>query len=121
MAGDASGLSDPYVVAYFYGQEIKTSTINDSVNPVRRNTIPYLILTKIWNERIEFNGRFDTWEEAPPIMLTLWDEDSASLNNDFLGSALVQISQASLNPNILPNPTWIPFLLGKINLEKILK
>jgi len=34
MPGDASGLSDPFISAYFFGSEGKTTIIQDTVNPV---------------------------------------------------------------------------------------
>ena len=36
IAGDASGLSDPFIASYFYGTEAKTTVAKDTVNPVNR-------------------------------------------------------------------------------------
>ena len=59
---------------------------------------------------MEFISNFNSPEEAPPIMLTLWDEDSMS--NDFLGNAIVNIEKNDLNPESLPSPKWITFRYG---------
>ena len=59
---------------------------------------------------MEFVGYFDDIEEAPPIMLTLWDEDNMS--NDFLGTAIVNIDKNNINPDILPSPKWVAFRYG---------
>jgi len=98
MPGDASGLSDPFMESYFYGTEGKTTVIKDTVNP-------------IWNERLEFAARFDSAEDAPPFMLTLWDEDSMS--NDFLGSSILTIEKSDLNPQMTPPPKWVTIRYGK--------
>lgn len=99
IAGDSSGLSDPFLNIYGYGTELHTTVIPETLNP-------------IWNERLEFSAPFETVDDAPPFVLTMWDKDELSAD-DFLGSAIVTIEQKDLNPSELPKPKWVDLIYGK--------
>lgn len=59
---DVVGLSDPYVIFRLGGQQMKSKTISNNLNPV-------------WNEMIMFS-----WNGSDLLYINVWDEDN--LNDD---------------------------------------
>jgi hypothetical protein len=108
IAGDSSGVSDPFLSFYVMGTEAKTSVIQETLNPV-------------WNERLEFIANFDDLDDAPPLILTMWDYDGAN-DHDFIGSSILPIEPTHLNPQEVPKPSWVEIRCGKSNepLGKVL-
>lgn len=92
-SADADGLSDPWISVYYMGDEKKSDIIKKTVNP-------------IWNQRIEFDIKFEDVEEASPFLATIWDWDSDS-KSEFLGTSKIRLTKEDLNLSTLPKPTWI--------------
>jgi len=100
VSGDGNGLSDPFMNVHLYGNDRQTSVIDNTVNP-------------IWNERLEFGASFDTIDDAPPFILTVWDKDSFN-SFELLGNAFVDLEESDLNPTGKVTPRWVTLRYGKL-------
>lgn len=62
LPGDENGTSDPFLTATYYGQTVKTETIEDTLNP-------------LFNQRIVMKNIdiFDITKNPPPIIIKLFD------------------------------------------------
>mmetsp|Transcript_10573 Transcript_10573/g.9140 ORF Transcript_10573/g.9140 Transcript_10573/m.9140 type:complete len:238 (-) Transcript_10573:9-722(-) len=83
ISADDTGLSDPYIKVYFFGQEKKTTICKQTLNPT-------------WNEVLYFEAPFDRPEEGPPLILTFWDHDKYS-DDDFIGSLIIPLEPENHN------------------------
>ncbi|CAG9316505.1 unnamed protein product [Blepharisma stoltei] len=105
-AADGVGLSDPYLVIYCAGVEVSTK------NKPREQT-----LNPRWYETFPMQIRIPTIEDAPPVILSVFDYDVIS-KDDMMGRALINLSDASLNTEIVARPKWYPINLGTPESEK---
>lgn len=79
--GDEEGTSDPYISIWnSYGKDIRTETIDDTLNP-------------IYMQALELPIDVVSVEEAPPILFDVYDEDEELLatTSDFLGRATIYL------------------------------
>ncbi len=53
-------------------------------------------------------------EDAPPIILNIWDEDKSTFDSDdFLGRAVVYLNDAALSKDdTIPIPKWHKVVMG---------
>lgn len=65
LAGDETGSSDPFVEAYFYGSKTRSKIINETLNP-------------IWNEKLELEASIEDLNNAPPILIKVFDKDGGN-------------------------------------------
>ncbi|KAL0487737.1 dynein heavy chain [Acrasis kona] len=72
---DMNGLSDPYIIFKVGRHSIRTSTIQKNLNPV-------------WNEQ-------DIHEGDQTLEVDMFDEDTFSFNDDFMGKVSVSLSSLS--------------------------
>ena len=65
-------------------------------------------MNPIYFECLELYYDYNTVEEAPPIILNLWDHDESVFDgDDFLGRAVVYLQDAALcNDDSIPEPKW---------------
>jgi Ca2+-dependent lipid-binding protein len=82
---DASGASDPYVQIWNSGEYlVKTNIVEQTNNP-------------LWYETKDFDIEFTSKDDAPPIILDIFDTDDAGMfslsgnndNDDFIGRAII--------------------------------
>jgi hypothetical protein len=66
------------------GFKIETKSIYDSINPV-------------FYETKQFVYEYNTLEDAPPILLNLWDKNNVISRDTYLGRAAIRIEDASTN------------------------
>lgn len=105
-SADAEGSSDPYIKVWNCdNKDVKTKCIEDNLNP-------------IFYETVDVPFEFHKKENAPPIVLDLWDQDPEILGigeDDFLGRAVISLSQSSLVEQAtstaaqieqVPTPRW---------------
>jgi len=80
--------------------------INDNINP-------------IFFESLELYYDFDNIQNAPPVILNIWDHDDAILDgDDFLGRSVVYLGDASLsNDDSIPEPKWHDIKVGQSESE----
>lgn len=109
IAGDDSGLSDPFIVVKMLDQEKKSS-------------IKYNSLNGIWNETLIFSGLdFDINDEKtyPEVFLQVLDYDSLS-SNDVLGFTYLWINDLpNLKNNLNPiTPSWVDLHLNLSNKKQ---
>jgi len=83
------GLSDPYVKARLGLQELRTRTINNSLDPE-------------WNETLWFS--VDDAHKNDELKLTLWDEDAGVTQgrDDFLGDCSVSMEEVFSMEDAIP-------------------
>ena len=110
-SADEDGSSDSYITVWNpEGVEHKTKMIEDSLNPIYFQTIEILY------DMVDM-------ETAPPIILNIWDHDSALLDStdDFLGRSVIYLKDASTNLdfgddeekcNDVPKPIWHDIRIG---------
>ena len=115
-SADADGASDAYISVWNQEGDTKknkTRTIEDSLNP-------------IYFETKELLYDMADLDNAPPIVLNIWDSDADSLmdGDDYLGRAVVYLDEASSNLNTdmvgdedtlnnsVPRPKWEPIRMG---------
>lgn len=73
------GLSDCYIKVWNQdGSKIETKSITDSINPV-------------FYETKELIYEYTTLEDAPPLILNLWDKNSFLKADKYLGRAVIKI------------------------------
>ena len=74
--------------------------IEDNINP-------------IFFEALEIYYDYDRLENAPPIVLNLWDKDDLLDGDDYLGRCVVYLNQASITDgDQIPEPKWHDIRLG---------
>ena len=101
-SADSDGSSDPYITIWNPDdKEVKTETIEDNNNP-------------IFYQALEIYYDFDKLENAPPIVLNLWDEDSNPLDaDDYLGRCVVYLHHTAVSKDdAIPEPQWHDIKLG---------
>jgi Ca2+-dependent lipid-binding protein len=101
-AADSDGASDPYIEVWSTDKEKpKTPVVEDNCNPIFFSTL-------------EVYYDFSKPEEAPPIILNIWDKDTAILDSDdFIGRAVVFLKDAAIsNDDTIPEPKWHNVIMG---------
>ena len=113
-SADEDGASDAYISVWNQeGAPFRTKTIEDSLNP-------------IYFETVEMLYDMADMENAPPIVLNIWDtdEDWTDNSDDYLGRAVIYLDQASSNLNTdlvgdedalnnsIPKPKWEKIRMG---------
>lgn len=86
-AVDEDGSSDPFLtINNIQGEPLKTITIKDSVNPLF-----YTVKDLLYE--------FDDIEDAPPIIINVWDEDDGLLDSspDYMGTAVIYLKDANVH------------------------
>lgn len=55
-----------------------------------------------------------TIDDAPPLILNIWDKDEATFDSDdFLGRAVIYLKDAALsNDDNIPEPKWHKVVMG---------
>jgi hypothetical protein len=103
---DASGASDPYVQIWTPGEDlIKTNVVEQTNNP-------------LYYETKDFDIDFITLDDAPPIILNIFDTDdvgvfsfqSQSEADDYIGRSIIfmdEIDDLATDDHI-PEPKWYP-------------
>lgn len=82
------------------GTKAETKCIEDNLNP-------------IFFETIEVYYDFDVIENAPPIVMNIWDKDGAFDADDFLGRCVVYLKDANYSTDdTIPRPTWHDIKIG---------
>jgi len=112
VSKDRDGLSDPFVTTCLGHARQRTRKVRDSLDPV-------------WDETMHFEGVLEELVERGPLLLTVWDHDTFSLN-DFLGELevplepLLQRSELNIknatlagvsHGSITVSVEWLPFTL----------
>ena len=110
IAGDSSGMSDPYTEITIAGESHKTSTRKKCING-------------IWNEKLVFSSRFVYNDQAtwPLILVKVMDEDSESNDkyNEMLGYTYIFLNEkTSFNNSRKVKPKWEQLYLDKSNLPR---
>jgi C2 domain len=105
-AADSDGSSDPYIEAWAPDKKKSiTAVVDDNCNP-------------IYYSALEVFYDFNKKEEAPPIVLNIWDKDNDLLDStdDFLGRAVIFFKDASMTTdedhNTPPEPRWHKVRMG---------
>lgn len=101
-AGDDNGTSDPFIEVWSPDEKVsKTPTVEDNNNPIFFSTC-------------EIYYDFMTQEDAPPIILNIFDEDTGVLaSNDFLGRAVIFLKDTALSQDdTIPIPKWHKVVMG---------
>jgi len=59
-------------------------------------------------------------EDAPPIILNIWDKDEGTFDSDdFLGRAVINLTEASLTKDdTIPLPKWHKVVMGFTEKEQ---
>jgi len=108
---DSNGSSDPYVQIYEPGRtDIRTDVTNDTNNPIF-----YEVKEFLYNAP-ERNGKPD-WPNAPPIILSIFDEDEELLDSsdDLIGRAVINVHRDLMQDeqkhisfdDEIPYPAWV--------------
>lgn len=100
-SADSDGASDPYISLWNPDNKvIKTQTIEDNINP-------------IFFEALEVYYDFDKIENAPPIVLNIWDADDLLDADDYLGRCVVYLKDAATSDDDrIPEPKWHDIRIG---------
>lgn len=110
-SADSDGSSDSYISVWNpEGEQYRTRTIEDSLNP-------------IYFETIEMLYDMADLETAPPIIFNIWDHDADLFDSsdDFLGRSVIYLKDASTNLefgddeaqcNEIPKPKWHDIRIG---------
>jgi Ca2+-dependent lipid-binding protein len=86
-AADSEGSSDPYIEVWSTDKKkAKTPVVEDNCNP-------------IFFETLEIYYDFTKSEEAPPIILNVWDMDNDILDStdDFIGRSVIFFKDAAIS------------------------
>jgi Ca2+-dependent lipid-binding protein len=121
-SADDDGQSDCYIKCFNQdGDDVRTVIVNDSLNP-------------IFYECKEFMIEFDTLDDAPPIILNLWDENEGiGAKDSYLGRALITLKETNAKgyeigfaetlsqavANEIPKPSWYPIRYGNDKREPL--
>ena len=75
--------------------------IEDNINP-------------IFFEAVELYYDYDTLNDAPPVVLNIWDKDEQILDtDDYLGRCVVYLNKASVSyDDSIPEPKWHDIKIG---------
>lgn len=75
--------------------------IEDNINP-------------IFFESLELFYDFDNINDAPPVVLNIWDKDEGMLDaDDYLGRCVVYLTDAAIsNDDSIPEPKWHDIRIG---------
>lgn len=103
-AADEDGSSDPFIrIVSTEEKPVETKVIDDNLNPI-------FMVTK------DISYDFTAREEAPPIILEVYDSDAGLISDsaDFLGRAVINIADAHTteDPEIIPRPKWHDIKFG---------
>ena len=104
-AADEDGTSDPFVRIWSAekGDKIETKVVDDNLNP---------IFFEAKDAVYDFNEK----EEAPPIILEVFDSDAGLISDsaDFLGRAVINLSDANTTEDLeaIPRPKWHDIKFG---------
>ena len=112
-SADEDGTSDAYISVWNQeGKEMRTKVIEDSLNP-------------IYFETIELQYDMADLDQAPPIVLNIWDRDAGvtDFTDDYLGRAVIYLDKAATNledaekdekirDNKVPKPRWEKIRMG---------
>jgi len=84
-SADSDGTSDPYISVWNPdNKEIKTKVVEDNLNP-------------IFLETLEVQYEFEKFENAPPIVLNIWDSDMGVIDSDdYLGRCVIPVRKEFL-------------------------
>ena len=68
-------------------------------------------LNPILFEAVEIEYEFEALNNAPPVILNVWDKDHFS--DDFLGRAVIYLDNASISEDdMIPEPKWHDIRMG---------
>ena len=103
-AADEDGTSDPFVKIWSCEKEKQqTKVVDDNLNP-------------IFFETKDITYDFDEKENAPPIILEVFDSDAGLISDsaDFLGRAVINLTDTSYTEetNVIPRPKWHDIKFG---------
>lgn len=101
-AADSDGASDPYITLWNPDSKtVKTQVVEDNINP-------------IFFEALEIYYDYDKIENAPPVVMNIWDKDDGVLDgDDYLGRCVVYLTNASITSgDDIPTPKWHDIRLG---------
>ena len=101
-AADSDGRSDPFIKVWNPDEKkIWTRVIEDNVNP-------------IFFEALEVYYDYDNLDDAPPVVLDIWDEDPGMLDSaDYMGRCVVYLDNARVcADNSIPTPQWHDVKIG---------
>lgn len=102
-AADSEGSSDAYIEAWSTDKEKqKTSVVEDNNNP-------------IFFETLEIYADFTSPNEAPPMILNIWDHDEGVFDSDdFIGRSVIFLKDAAVsNDDEIPSePKWHNVIMG---------
>jgi hypothetical protein len=105
-AADEDGSSDPYI-------ELWSSDVKKDSD---RNVTPFIEdnCNPIFFSALEIYYDFLTPEDAPPIILNIWDKDGGVMEtDDFLGRAVIFLKDASYSQDEkIPEPKWHKIQMG---------
>ena len=100
-AADKNGLADPYIKIYCAGTEISTKS-----KPCE------LTLNPRWYQTFTMPISIANIEDAAPIVISLFDFDLTDAD-DFLGTCLVELTNAVINADVAPKPKWVKLKMGE--------
>jgi hypothetical protein len=83
-------------------EKIETRVIEDTLNP-------------IFMQCLEFKYDFKSLNQAPPVILSIWDADEGFISDsaDYLGRAVITLDQTKIKLNEqIPKPSWYPIKHG---------
>ncbi len=101
-SADSDGTSDPYISLWNQdNKKIQTQVIEDNINP-------------IFFEALELYYDFDDLQnDAPPVVLNIWDKDELLDGDDYLGRCVVKLNEASISTDDrIPEPKWHDIKIG---------
>ncbi|OMJ77656.1 hypothetical protein SteCoe_22695 [Stentor coeruleus] len=105
-AADKNGLADPYIIIYCAGNEHST-----------RKTPCESTLNPRWYETFCIPISIPSLEESAPIVIYVYDYDEIS-SDDIMGVTFIEMTEAVINPDIIPRPKWRQLSLGRKGTEK---
>ncbi len=107
-AADDNGSSDPYIHLWSPDKaKAITPWVEDNCNP-------------IFFSSLEIYYDFITIQDAPPLILNIWDKDEDLLDStdDFLGRAVIYLKDANISEgDDIPTPKWHKVVMGFSDTE----
>lgn len=102
-AADSDGSSDPFIEVWSTDKKkAKTPVVDDNCNPIFFSTL-------------EVFYDFTSLNEAPPIILNIWDKDDELFDStdDFIGRAIINFKDAAYSEDdTIPEPRWHKVVMG---------
>ncbi len=96
-SADDDGGSDPFIEFWSPDKKkVLTPVVEDNNNPIFFATL-------------EIFYDFLSKEEAPPLIMNIWDKDEGMMDStdDFLGRAIIDLRDAAISEDdSVPMPTW---------------